>query len=462
MGVSAGRVIKLVILLELVWSLEIFSQDNQELQIREILREALSDRTAYENLRVLCLTTAGRVTGSEKAQEAVELTFRMMAALGFDTVYKQPVAVPHWIRGDKEKAWLTSKRSGKVPLPVAALGMSVGTGSGGIKGHVVEVRGLDELPKLGKEQLKGKIVFFNRPMDPTLVNTFAAYGGAGDQRTLGASAAAEYGASGVIVRSLTTALDDYPHTGVLRYRDGVPEIPAVAVSTLGAELLSKSLKDDPDLVLFFRTDCETLPEVMSANVIGEIRGSLYPEQIITIGGHLDAWDLGEGAHDDGAGCIQAMEVLRIMKKLGFRPKRTIRAVMFMDEEIAQRGGAEYARQAELKKEQHWFALESDKGGLLPLGIGISASPERLAKMKELEKYFVPFGNFRISEGGGGVDIGPLKKFGTPLSTLNPDPQRYFDYHHSANDTFEQVNIRELQLGSAAITALVYLVDLFDL
>jgi hypothetical protein len=157
-----------------------------------------------------------------------------------------------------------------------------------------------------------------------------------------------------------------------------------------------------------------------------------------------------------------MEVLRIMKKLGIRPKRTIRAVMFMDEEVAQRGGVEYARQAELKQEKHWFALESDRGGLLPLGIGISASPERLVKMKELEKYFVPFGNFRISEGGGGVDIGPLRKSGTPLSTLIPDNQRYFDYHHSGNDTFDQVNIRELQLGSAAITALVYLVDLFDL
>ena len=462
MSVSAGRVLIWGFLWVVVWTMEMLSQDNTDLRIKEILWEALSDRTAYENLRVLCLTTAGRVTGSGKAEEALELTFRMMEALGFDTVYRQPVEVPHWVRGEKEKAWLKSKRSGKIPLSVAALGMSAGTGSGGIKGQVVEVKGLEELPALGKERLKGKIVFFNRPMDVTLVNTFSAYGGVADQRTLGASAAAEYGASGVIVRSLTTALDDFPHTGVLRYKEGVPEIPAVAISTLDAEVLSRTLKDDPETELFFKTNCETLPEVLSANVIGEIRGSLYPEQIITVGGHLDAWDPGEGAHDDGAGCIQAMEVLRIMKELAIHPKQTIRAVMFMDEEIAQRGGAAYARQAEERGEKHWFALESDRGGLTPLGIGISASPERFKKMQELEKYFTPWGNFRISERGGGVDIGPLRKLGTPLSTLIPDPQRYFDYHHSANDTFEQINIRELQLGSAAITSLVWLVDLFDL
>ncbi|HPT32155.1 MAG TPA: hypothetical protein PLW67_09960, partial [Prolixibacteraceae bacterium] len=302
MSVSAGRVLIWGFLWVVVWPMEMLSQDNTDLRIKEILWEALSDRTAYENLRVLCLTTAGRVTGSGKAEEAVELTFRMMEALGFDTVYRQPVEVPHWVRGEKEKAWLKSKRSGKIPLSVAALGMSAGTGSGGIKGQVVEVKGLEELPALGKERLKGKIVFFNRPMDVTLVNTFSAYGGVADQRTLGASAAAEYGASGVIVRSLTTALDDFPHTGVLRYKEGVPEIPAVAISTLDAEVLSRTLKDDPETELFFKTNCETLPEVLSANVIGEIRGSLYPEQIITVGGHLDAWDPGEGAHDDGAGC----------------------------------------------------------------------------------------------------------------------------------------------------------------
>jgi len=437
------------------------AQEAEKKTVTSIYNEALGDRTAYENLRQLCKTTKGRITGSTKADEAVEFTYRLMAAMHLDSVYKQPVMVPRWERGKKESAFIRSARLGKKGLAVAALGMSVGTGSGGLKAGVVEIGSLSDLEKLGMEQIRGKIVFFNRPMDPAMVNTFASYGGAADQRTLGAIEAAKFGASGVMVRSLTTALDDFPHTGVLRYTEGVPKIPAVAVSTMGADLLSQWLQDDPELSLFIRTECHDHGEVGSANVIGEIKGSLYPDQIITVGGHLDAWDLGEGAHDDGAGCMQSIEVLRLFKELGIRPKRTIRAVMFMDEEVAQRGGAEYARQAELNGEKHYFALESDRGGLLPLAIGISAPAERLVKMMELKRYFEPYG-IRITEGGGGVDIGPLKKFGTPLSSLIPDSQRYFDYHHSANDTFDKVNNRELQLGSAAIAALVYLVDLYDL
>jgi carboxypeptidase Q len=222
------------------------------------------------------------------------------------------------------------------------------------------------------------------------------------------------------------------------------------------------LKEDPELSLFIRTECQNYGEVVSANVIGEIRGSQYPDQIITVGGHLDAWDLGEGAHDNGAGCIQSIEVLRLFKELGIHPKRTIRAVMFMDEEIAQRGGAEYARQAELKGEKHYLAIESDRGGLLPVGIGVSTTPEKMKKIIGLKELFTPYGINWISEGGGGVDVNPLRKFGTPVGSVIPDSQRYFDYHHSANDTFDKVNIRELQLGSAAMAALVYLVDLYDL
>jgi carboxypeptidase Q len=440
----------------------VFSQETEKKIVNSIYNEALTDRTACENLRLLCKTTQGRITGSPIASAAVNLTYQLMAGMGLDSVYKQPVQVPQWERGKKESAFIRSTKFGKRNLAVAALGMSVGTGSRGLKAGVVEVRNFTDLEKIGKEKIAGKIVFFNRPMDPTLINTFAAYGGAADQRTQGASEAAKFGASAVIVRSLTTALDDFPHTGVLRYTESVPKIPAVAVSTMGADLLSRYLKEDPELTLTIRTECQIYDEVVSANVIGEIRGSLYPEQIITVGGHLDAWDLGEGAHDDGAGCIQSIEVLRLFQKLGIRPKRTIRAVMFMDEEIAQRGGKEYARLAEINHEQHYFAIESDRGGLLPVGIGVSTTPERMNKIKTLKDLFEPYGISWISEGGGGVDVGPLRQFGTPLASVIPDSQRYFDYHHSANDTFEQVNIRELQLGSAAMAALVYLVDLYDL
>ena len=279
----------------------------------------------------------------------------------------------------------------------------------GLEAEIIELKNFDELKELGKEKIAGKIVFFNHAMDPTMLNTFSAYGEAAAYRTTGAARAAEYGAVGVVIRSLTTALDDFPHTGVMRYDPDFEKIPAVAISTNGAELLSKWLKSDPELQFYFRTTCISLPEVVSHNVIGELKGSEFPDEIITIGGHLDAWEPGEGAHDDGGGCMQSIEVLRLFKKLGIKPKRTVRAVMFIDEEVAQRGGAEYARQAELKHEKHYFALESDRGVLMPRGFGVSGKNERVEKILALKKYFEPYGIYEFKKGGGGVDIGPLGK-----------------------------------------------------
>jgi carboxypeptidase Q len=435
---------------------------NDEALIKSMFDEALTDQTAYENLRYLCKNCKGRVTGSPEAAAAVEYTYQLMKNMDLDTVFKQAVRVPHWVRGEAETASIQSAKYGFKEVPVTALGMSVGTGVDGLSAPVIEVHDFDELTKLGKENIEGKIVFFNRPMDPTLINTFSAYGGAGDQRTQGAAKAAEYGATGVVVRSLTTSQDDFPHTGVMRYNASVPKIPAVAISTNGANLLSRWLKNDSNLKFYFRTTCETLAEVTSYNVIGEIRGSEFPNEIITVGGHLDAWESGEGAHDDGAGCMQSLEVLRLYKKLGIHPKRTIRAVMFMDEEIAQRGGKEYAKQAKLQNEKHYFALEADRGALIPKGFGVSASNDRTEKIMALKKYFEPYGIEYFVKGGGGVDIGPLREFGVPLASYIPDMQRYFDFHHSGNDTFEQVNFREFQLGSAAIATFIYLIDKNDL
>ncbi|NQU85943.1 MAG: M20/M25/M40 family metallo-hydrolase [Mariniphaga sp.] len=437
-------------------------QVKEEVQIKMFFNKALTDRTAYENLRYLCKNTKGRIAGTPEAATAVEFTFQVMNRMNLDSVFLQPVQVPRWVRGEKEQAKILSDKFGNKEVPITALGISIGTGEPGLTAKVIEVHNFEQFAELGEEKIKGNIVFYNRHMDPTLINTFSAYGAATNQRTQGASKAAEYGAVGVVVRSLTTALDDHPHTGVMRYDNNFPKIPAVAISTNGADLLSLWLKEDPNLNFYFRTTCETFPDVTSYNVIGEIMGSKYPEEIITVGGHLDAWDNSEGAHDDGAGCVQAIEVLRLFKKMGIKPKRTIRAVMFMDEEIAQRGGKEYARQADLKNEKHYFALESDRGGLLLKGFGITAPEERLEKMLALKKYFEPYGIQEFTKGGGGVDIGPLGQFGTPLSSFVPDMQRYFDFHHSAFDTFEQVNIRELQMGSAAIASLIYLIDTFDL
>ena len=340
--------------------------------------------------------------------------------------------------------------------------MSVGTGVHGLLANVVEVHDFKELEALGRKNIEGKIVFFNRPMDPTILNTFAAYGGSANQRTQGASEASKYGAAGVVIRSLTTAQDDYPHTGVMRYIDSIPKIPAVAISTNGADLLGAWLKKDQSLKFYYRTTCETRAEVTSHNVIGEIKGTVYPEQIITVGGHLDAWETGEGAHDDGAGCMQSLEVLRIYRELGIKPKRTIRAVMFMDEEVAQRGGKEYAKQAGLKNEIHYFAMEADRGAYMPKGFGVSAPDKRLEKILALKKYFEPYGITDFAKGGGGVDIGPLGEFGTSLSSFITEMQRYFDVHHSGFDTFEQVNFREFQMGSAAMASFIYLIDKYDM
>ena len=435
--------------------------ETDSLVIRQLFDEALSSREAYENLRWLCKKTEGRISGTPEAAAAVEFTRQVMLDMDLDSVYLQELKVRRWIRGE-EYARVTSSLYGTEALSITALGMSVGTGERGITGEVIEVHDFEELEALGSRSISGKIVFFNRPMAPTMINTFRAYGDAVDQRTKGASEAAKYGAIAAIIRSVTTAVDDHPHTGVMYYEEGVNKIPAACVSTVGANLLSAWLKGDPLLKVHLISTCMTKPDVTSYNVVGEIRGSEYPDEIITVGGHLDAWDNSEGAHDDGAGCIQSMEVLRLYKELGIQPKRTIRAVMFMDEEIEQRGGKKYAELAKQNNEKHYVALESDRGGFLPRGFGIDAQGERLERIIALKRYFKPYNISQFKRGGGGVDIGPLKQYGTVVISLIPEMQRYFDYHHSPLDTFEQVNIRELQMGSAAIAALLYLIDTYDL
>ena len=449
---------KLVILFFLLLLKTSYPQTNDSLLISNVFDDALSSRIAYENLRYLCKNMKGRVTGSPQAAAAVEFTKQVMENMDLDSVYLQDVMVPNWNPGDKEYASITSSLFGSKEVSVCALGNSIGTGKDGKFGHVIEVKNFEELEQIGQQKIEGKIVFYNRPMETSLINTFRAYGRAVNQRTSGAAEAAKYGAIGAVVRSVTTALDNFPHTGVMRYQNGVNKIPAIAISTNDAEVLSKWLKKDSLLNFYFRTTCKQLKEVKSHNVIAEIRGTKYPEEIIVVGGHLDAWYNAEGAHDDGAGCIQAIEVLRLFKKLNIKPKRTIRAVMFMDEEVAQRGGKKYAEIVGLKNEKHYFALESDRGAFIPRGFSFSVENKRFQNLLKFQKFFLPYRINQFMKGGGGVDIGPLKKYGVPLASIVPDDQRYFDCHHSPNDTFEQVNFRELQMGSAAIASLVYLID----
>lgn len=417
---------------------------------------------SYENLRVLCKQVGPRLSGSAGAARAVEETYRMMKEMGADTVYLQECLVPHWVRGPKEAAHLIQPGGVKLPLNVCALGNSVGTGKKGISAEVVEVRSFKELDALGEAGVKGKIVFYNFPMNPTNIETFRSYGEAGQFRGRGPSMAARYGAVGVMVRSLASNIDDYPHTGATTYNDSFPKIPAIAVSTRHAELVSAELKKGKGYMLFMRTECEMLPDVVSYNVIGEIKGTEFPDEIITVGGHLDSWDLAEGAHDDGAGCVQSMEIIHIYKQLGIRPKRTIRVVMFMNEENGLRGGRKYAEVASKENRKFIFALESDAGGFTPRAFGFSAGGPVLERLRQWVPLFKPYGVYEFQEGGGGADIGPLRPLGTLLCGLRPDSQRYFDHHHAANDTFEWVSKRELELGAVNMALLLYVVDQYGL
>lgn len=435
-----------------------YGQSTDEKDIKKIYDEALTRGESYDMLRELTTKAPARLSGSPNAAAAVEWSRDAMEQFGFDSVWLQPVMVPHWIRGNKEVAKAITKKQGAIDLTVLALGGSIGTGAQGISAQVVEVKDFEELKNLGEKGLKGKIVFFNRPMDPTLIQTFSAYGGAVNQRGAGPSEAAKYGAAAVVVRSMGSNLEDYAHTGGLRYAPNIGKIPAVAISTRHAELLSQLLKEEKDLQFFMQTTCEILPDAPSFNVIGELRGSKNPNQYIVVSGHLDSWDVGEGAHDDGSGCVQAIEVLRIFKAIGYKPKNTIRAVMYMNEENGLRGGIEYAKQAELKKEKHIAAMESDRGGFTPRGFTMSAPEEMKNKVKSWKPLLEGYGLTDFNGEGGGADIGPLAPQGVPLFGYLPDSQRYFDYHHTQEDTFDKVSKRELELGAAAMAALTFLID----
>lgn len=436
------------------------AQQEDTRMFRELYTLALTEGKSYDWLNYLSNQIGGRLSGSVQAEQAVTYTQKEMEALGLDRVWLQPVMVPKWVRGTPEFAYIESEPGVTNNVPVCALGGSIATPAGGLKASVIEVNGVEDLPKLGRGQIEGKIVFYNRPMDPTLINTFQSYSGCVDQRYSGAAEAAKYGAVGVVVRSMNLSLDDYPHTGSMSYGDLAlsERIPAAAISTKGAELLSTTLKLNPKIQFFLRQNCRQLPDVQSYNVIGEIRGSEFPEEVIVVGGHLDSWDLGDGSHDDGAGCVQSMEVLHLLKKVGYRPKRTIRVVLFMNEENGLRGGQKYAEEAKTKNEKHLFALESDAGGFTPRGFSFDCSLEDYNRILGWKGLFEPYLLHQFTRGGSGADIGPLKDQGLVLSGLRPDSQRYFEHHHAETDTFDAVNKRELELGAAAMTGLVYLVD----
>ena len=436
------------------------AQTSDSLTIRKIYDMSLLNGKSYSWLDHLSNEIGGRLSGSYSAQQAVDYTKAELEELGLDKVWLQPVMVPKWTRGEREFAYVQTGPGETRNVNITALGGSVATGAGGTKAEVIEVQGLEQLKEYGKENIQGKIVFYNRPMRADNILTFDAYSGCVDQRYSGAEEAAKYGAVGVIVRSMNLRMDDLPHTGSMSYGDTpvAQRIPAAAISTNDAAYLSSILKIKKDLQLYFKMNCEVFDDVQSYNVIGEITGSETPDQIMVVGGHLDSWDLGDGAHDDGAGVVQSMEVLRLLKEISYKPKNTIRVVLFMNEENGLRGGNKYAEVAKSKSEDHVFALESDSGGFTPRGFTVTATDSQFDKILAWKPLFEPYLIHYFKKGGGGADISPLAGGNIVLAGLRPDSQRYFDYHHAANDTFDAVNKRELELGAASMASLVFLVD----
>lgn len=453
---------RLLTMILLFLSTVLFSQSSEDsLFIRKIANEVLSGSTAYENLRKLTKDVGGRLAGSPQMYMAENWAMNALKEAGAEKVWKQECQVPRWVRGPAEIAYFTTGNNRKVELDVLALGNSVGTGSKLLSAPVILINSFDELQQRQKE-VKGKIVFYNYAFRSDFIKTFQAYSDAVKYRGQGPSMAARYGAVGVIVRSMSHAADNNPHTGGTNYNDSFPKIPAFAVGLKDADKLASAIKSGETRV-FMQNAARMMSDTTGHNIIGEIRGSILPDEYITIGGHLDSWDVCEGAHDDGAGCVQSIEVLRAFKATGYKPKRTIRIVLFANEENGLRGGNRYAEEAKAKNEKHVFALESDAGGFTPRGFGFTVNKSQYERIQQWLPLFVPYGISELNPSGGGADIGPLnRQLGTPVAGLQPDSQRYFDIHHARSDVFEAVNKRELELGALNMAALVYLVDKYGL
>lgn len=450
-----------------------FAQAEDSIFIKRISDEILVNGKSYENLRYLTKKIGARLAGSPGMVKSEQWGLKLMQESGADKAWMQQCRVPHWVRGGKDiasAAYIPDKRevkSGPYPvsikkeLDIVALGNSAGTGNNALTAEVVLINSFDELEKR-KEDVKGKIVFYNYKFNDTYINTFLAYRDAGQYRGQGPSRAAKYGAKAVIIRSMSHAVDNHPHTGATRYDSAYAKIPAVAIGLRDADWLSEQLQKR-NLKVTLKTNGHFLPDTIGHNIIGELTGTEFPDEIITVGGHLDSWDNCEGAHDDGAGCVQTIEILRAFKAIGYKPKRTIRFVLFANEENGLRGGNKYAEEAKAKNEKHILAMESDAGGFTPRALGFSGNDEQYQKVLSWKSLIAPYGCTEINKGGGGADIGPLNRaLKTPTASLNPDSQRYFDIHHARSDVFEAVNKRELELGAVNMAAFIYLVDKYGL
>ncbi|ASK28957.1 peptidase M28 [Chryseobacterium sp. T16E-39] len=425
------------------------------IQFNRISTEILNNGKGYEELRDLTKNIGKRLSGSEAYEKSVQWAAKELRDAGADKVWLQEVMIPVWERG-KESLMIKTITGKTKNLKMLSLGNSEGTNGKDVTGEIIMVKSLEEYDRLPAEKVKNKIVFFNHPFDQSYVQTFIAYREAGAYRRSAASLAAKKGGKFAIIRSLSSALDDVPHTGGMKYEDNVTQVPAVCIGNTTADDLEQLLKTQK-VTATLNSHCGMKGEKLSHSVIGEITGN-KDQSVIVVGGHLDSWDVGEGAHDDGAGIVQSIEVLRTFKKLGIKNNHTIRAVCFANEENGTKGGKQYGKTAKDTNEKHLFAIESDAGGFSPRGISLEMDDTKRKEIQSWVNLFIPYGVYNFDGKYSGSDIAPLHEMGVPAAELVPDPQRYFDIHHTEEDTFEKVNRRELLLGSAVMTQLIYMID----
>ncbi len=446
-----------ILILVAGWAVTAGAAGSDSATIRRIRDEVMLHGTCYENLRTLTKKIGHRLSGSPESYKAIEWGKKALQDAGADSVWLQPVWVPHWVRGAESLKIKTASSKGFEAVKMLSLGNAVGTDGRMLQAPVIMVQTLDELRGMKPADVKGKIVYFNYHFRQDLLSTFEGYGDAVKYRWMTPGLVSSKGGIAVIIRAVSTGMDDAPHTGMTRYYDTIPKIPAVSVGNTTADVIEQALRKG-SLTAQLTTHCKMIDSVLSYNVIGELRGAMLPADYLVCGGHLDSWDVGEGAHDDGAGCVQSIEVIRTFKALNIRPKRTIRAVLFMNEENGARGGRAYADSAAAKKEKHIFAMESDAGGFSPRGIGLDM-PEGKKEIvrRDFGPLFAAMNVYDFTLEEGGTDIDPMKKLGVPLAGLVPDQQRYFDYHHTERDVFEAVSHRELKLGAATMAAMIWLV-----
>lgn len=436
-----------------------FCQNKDSVFIRQISDDIMLNGKAYEWLHYLTKSIGNRLTASASFYKAIDWGKKTLQKTGADTVTLQACDVVNWKRGKIDAVYISAidNQTENIKLNAIALGNSL---AGQAKASVITIKSFEELEQK-KDEIKGKIVFFNNAFNPTYIETFRAYGESGKYRYLGPSKAAKYGAVGCLIRSLSGSTDNYPHTGMMKYNDSFPKIPCAALGLQDADKLGGLCRSN-SVTVSITTSGYLLKDTIAYNVIGELKGSKNLDEIITVGGHLDSWDVGEGAHDDGAGIVQTIEILRVFKALHYKPQHTIRFVLFANEENGLAGGKKYAEEAVTKKEKHLFALESDAGGFTPRGFGFKMKESSLAKVMQWKELLLPYGCYKFDEGGGADINGLNEKLGVPVGELLPDSQRYFDIHHTNNDVFETVNKRELLLGAINMAALIYLIDKYGL